>query len=205
MWIKEEILCICIALLDPRLLYTGIEQKDGIDSVDSFRVMAVLDSRVQRIFYDRFVNPRWHPKRLQSFSSVVINGSGSWKQEANWKFSEQFRLVADVTANPFMISIGTDECAALEAGGVYVASTTKKNGKPVYVQVSKKSKMAFVVKKGSVTALRKSANHESRSACLTAKDHVLKCAVLVFFFDVAMTMTSGTFSCFPVLKVICTF
>jgi hypothetical protein len=153
MWIKEEILCICISLLDPRLLFSGIKQKDGVDSEHSFRGMAVLDSRVQRIFYNRlrsygFVNPRWHPERLQSFSSVVINGGGSWKQEADWKFSEQFRFVADRTANPFMIRVCTDECAALEAGGVYVASTTKRNGMPVYVQVSKKEYQGFRGQKG---------------------------------------------------------
>jgi len=92
MWKKEEIVCICISLLDPRLNCTGIRHKDGVDSQQSFRGMAGLDSRVQQFFYRRlcaygFVNPRWHPEKLQSFSSVVINGGGSWKQSSDWTFN----------------------------------------------------------------------------------------------------------------------
>jgi len=131
MWMKEEIVCFCISLLDPRLDFTGIRQKDGVNSDHSFRGMAGLDARVQKLFYRRlrsygFVNPRWHPEKLQSFSSVVINGGGSWKQAADWKFSEQFRFVVDASANPFMIRVHPTASGALEAGGVYVASTTKK-------------------------------------------------------------------------------
>ena len=152
MWMKEEIVCFCISLLDPRLDFTGIRQKDGVNSDHSFRGMAGLDSRVQTIFYRRlrsygFVNPRWHPEKLQSFSSVVINGGGSWKQAADWKFNEQFRFVVDASAKPFMIRIHPTASGALEAGGVYVASTTKKNGKPIYIQVSKKEYDGFVGQK----------------------------------------------------------
>jgi hypothetical protein len=91
MWLKEEILCIAISLLDPRLDFQGITPKDGVDNPTSFRGMAVLNSNIQKIFYKRlqsygFVNPRYHPERLQTFSSVVINGGGSWQQSATWEF-----------------------------------------------------------------------------------------------------------------------
>ena len=149
MWKKEEIVCICISLLDPRLNFTGIRQKDGVNSQHSFRGMAGLDSKVQQIFYRRlraygFVNPRWHPEKLQSFSSVVINGGGSWKQSSDWTFNHQFRFVVDTSVKPFMIHVCPTGSGALEAGGVYVASTTRKNGQPVYVQVSKREYSGFV-------------------------------------------------------------
>ena len=141
LWKKEEIVCIAIALLDPRLNFTGIRQKDGVNAKTAFRGMAVLDPRIQRIFYARlkaygFVNPRFHPEKLQSFSSVVINGGGSWQQETTWEFPVGTRFQMDTRAVPFMIE-ATTTVGALEADGVYVATTTKQNGKPVYVQVSK--------------------------------------------------------------------
>jgi hypothetical protein len=81
LWKAEELLCIAIALLDPKLHFTGINQEDGIDSKTAYQGMALLHPRVQRIFYKRlhaysFVNPRHHPINLQRFSSVVINGGG---------------------------------------------------------------------------------------------------------------------------------
>ena len=141
MWLKEEILCIAISLLDPRLDFQGIMPKDGVDDPTSFRGMAVLNSNIQQIFYKRlqsygFVNPRYHPKRLQAFSSVVINGGGSWQQSATWKFCKQTNFQIDTAAVPFIISVGS-EVGALEAAGIYVATTTKKNGKPVYAQISR--------------------------------------------------------------------
>ena len=141
LWKREEIVCIAIALLDPRLNFTGIRQKDGVNCKTAFRGMAVLDPRIQRIFYARlkaygFVNPRFHPEKLQSFSSVVINGGGSWQQESTWEFPVGTRFQMDTTAVPFMIEV-TTAVGALEADGVYVATTTKQNGKSVYVQVSK--------------------------------------------------------------------
>jgi hypothetical protein len=141
MWLKEEILCIAISLLDPRLDFQGIMQKDGVNNPTSFRGMAVLNSNIQKIFYKRlqsygFVNPRYHPKRLQAFSSVVINGGGSWQQSATWEFCKQNNFRIDTAAVPFIISVGS-EVGALEAAGIYVATTTKKNGKPVYAQISR--------------------------------------------------------------------
>ena len=141
LWKKEEIVCIAIAILDPRLNFTGIRQKDGVNAATAFRGMAVLDPRIQRIFYGRlkkygFVNPRFHPEKLQSFSSVAINGGGSWQQDTTWEFPVGTRFKMDTAAVPFMIEV-TADVGALEANGVYVATTTKQNGKPVYVQVSK--------------------------------------------------------------------
>ena len=158
MWKKEEILCIAISVLDPRLDFQGINQKDGAHSKTSFRGMAVLNSTIQRIFYKRlrdygFVNPRYHPERLQAFSSVVINGGGSWQQSSTWEFCKQSRFKIDTTAAPFIVSVSSD-VGALETAGVYVASTTKKNGKPVYVQVSRKEFQGFSGQKGFRSCLK---------------------------------------------------
>ena len=169
MWKKEEILCIAISVLDPRLDFQGINQKDGAHSKTSFRGMAVLNSTIQRIFYKRlrdygFVNPRYHPERLQAFSSVVINGGGSWQQSSTWEFCKQSRFKIDTTAAPFIVSVSSD-VGALETAGVYVASTTKKNGKPVYVQVSRKEFQGFSGQKGFRSCLKE--EWESQIAFLT--------------------------------------
>jgi hypothetical protein len=142
LWKKEEILCIAIVILDPRLQFTGILQKDGKAVDTSYRGMALLHPMVQRVFYERlrsygFVNPRYHPEKLQSFSSVVINGGGSWQQNATWHFPVTSRFQMNPEASPFMVKVGTDGVGALEANGLYVATTTLKNGHCVYVQVCK--------------------------------------------------------------------
>jgi hypothetical protein len=158
MWKKEEILCIAISILDIRLDFQGINQKDGKDLKTSFRGMAVLNARIQRIFYKRlhlygFVNPRYHPERLQAFSSVVINGGGCWQQSATWEFCKLSCFRMDTTAAPFIVRVASD-VGALECAGVYVASTTKKNGEPVYVQVSKKEFYGFPGQKGFKSCLK---------------------------------------------------
>ena len=170
MWKKEEILCIAISILDIRLDFQGINQKDGKDDKTSFRGMAVLNARIQRIFYKRlhhygFVNPRYHPERLQSFSSVVINGGGSWQQSATWEFCTQSCFRIDTTADPFIVRVASD-VGALECAGVYVASTTKKNGKPVYVQVSKKEFNGFAGQKGFRTCLKHDWIHNISSSTM---------------------------------------
>jgi hypothetical protein len=82
-----------------------------------------------------FTNPRFHPECLQIFSSVVINGGGSWLQSSNWEFNLQSRFVMDCDASPFAIAV-SDSPGVLEANGLCVASKTKRHDKPVYVQVS---------------------------------------------------------------------
>jgi hypothetical protein len=138
MFSKSEILCIGIAMLDTRHHFNRIEQKTGIEQ--GFRGMAFLDPRVQRVLLRRlqrygFTNPRFHPECLQIFSSVVINGGGSWLQSSNWEFNLQSRFVMDCDASPFAIAV-SDSPGVLEANGLYVASKTTRHGKPVYVQVS---------------------------------------------------------------------
>ena len=138
MFSKSEILCIGIAMLDTRHHFNRIEQKSGNEK--GFRGMAFLDPRVQRVLLRRlqrygFTNPRFHPECLQTFSSVVINGGGSWLQSSNWEFNLQSRFVMDCDARPFAIAV-SDSPGVLEANGLYVASKTKRHDKPVYVQVS---------------------------------------------------------------------
>jgi hypothetical protein len=138
MFTKSEILCIGIAMLDSRHHFNRIEQKSGDER--GFRGMAFLDPRVQRVLLRRlqrygFTNPRFHPECLQSFSSVVINGGGSWLQSSNWEFNLQSRFVMDCDARPFAIAV-SDSPGVLEGNGLYVASKTRRHNKPVYVQVS---------------------------------------------------------------------
>jgi hypothetical protein len=158
LWTREEILCLAIAILDPRLNFTGINPKDGVNSQTSYRGMAHLDPRIQRIFYERlrsygFVNPRFHPEKLQAFSSVVINGGGSWQQDTFWEFPLGTRFQMDSTAVPFMFEVSAG-IGALEADGVYVASTSRKNGKPVYIQVSKQEYKGFAGQVGFEQCLK---------------------------------------------------
>ncbi len=138
MFSKAEILCIGIAMLDTRHHFVRIEQKTGVEK--GFRGMAFLDPRVQRVMLKRlqrygFATSRFHPECLQCFSSVVINGGGSWLQSSDWEFSLQSRFVLDCSVQPFAIAL-SDCPGVLEVNGLYVASRTKRNGKPVYVQVS---------------------------------------------------------------------
>jgi hypothetical protein len=99
-----------------------------------------LIARVQKVFHERlkqfgFVNAHFHPQRLQSFSSDVINENGSWKQSSRWHFLQQIKFAMDASVVPFMIRIN-DTPSVLEAVGTYVATTTRQNGEPVYVQIS---------------------------------------------------------------------
>jgi hypothetical protein len=145
MFSRSEILCIGIAMLDTRHHFVRIlnkASKEGNVKGDcqGFRGMAFLDSRVQIIMYRRlqrygFANPRFHPEGLQAFASVVINGGGSWLQSSDWEFNVQSRFVMDSAVRPFAIAV-TDVPGVLEGNGLYVASTARRHGQPVYVQVS---------------------------------------------------------------------
>ena len=142
MYSKCEILCIGIAMLDTKHHYVRIQQKAGTKKVetDGFRGMALLDPRVNRVMYNRlkrygFANPRFHPMDLHPFSSVVINGGGSWLQSSDWEFTPQSRFLLDSEAKPFAFVVSNTP-GVLEANGLYVASKSRRNGHPVYVQVS---------------------------------------------------------------------
>ena len=185
LWKKEEIVCIAIALLDPRLKFTGILQKDGKNVETAYRGMAMLDARIQRIFYERlksygFVNPRYHPERLQSFSSVVINGGGSWQQNSTWEFPRCSRFQMNPKAVPFMIHVHSESAGALEANGVYVATTTMKNGKYVYVQVSKTefdgfSEKPYPKQPGLKTCIKSSLRTYVRNYCRNSQGNRKDC------------------------------
>jgi len=143
MFTKCELLCLAIAMLDARHHFVRINGKtaDEKKAHRGFRGMALIDSRVQTILNNRlerygFKNCRFHPKSLQPFSAVVINGGGSWLQSSNWEFHKQFRFAIDKEfKKPFAVVV-SDTPGVLEANGLYVATTMRRNGEPVYVQVS---------------------------------------------------------------------
>jgi hypothetical protein len=162
MFSKSEILCIAIAMLDTRHHFTRIVQKTGKET--GFRGMAFLDPRVQRVLLKRlqrygFAYPRFHPEFLNNFSSVVINGGGSWLQSSNWEFNVQSRFVMDCSVLPFAIAL-SDSPGVLEANGLYVATRTRRKGKPVYVQVS------LIEFNGGNTRQKKDINFTAFKKCL---------------------------------------
>lgn len=142
MFSVSEILCIATALLDAKHRFMIIKQKTtGLNSKSGFRGMAMLDSRVQQFFYRRlqeygFADPLFHPPDLQTFSSVVINGGGSFLQAADWDYEHESRFQMDAAVTPFAIEV-SDSPGLFECNGLYVASTLRMNEKAVYVQVSK--------------------------------------------------------------------
>ena len=141
MYSKCEILCIGIAMLDTKHHYVRIQQKAGNKKGEAgFRGMALLDPRVNRVMYNRlkrygFANPRFHPTALHPFSSVVINGGGSWLQSSDWDFTLQSRFRVNPDATPFAFVVSNTP-GVLEANGLYVATTLQRNSHTVYVQVS---------------------------------------------------------------------
>jgi hypothetical protein len=163
MFTCAEILCIAIAMLDIRHHFIKIDQKTRKNRKAGYRGMAVLDPRVQRVLYLRlakygFVNTWYHPPALQSFSSVVINGGGSWIQAANWDFARQSRFALDTSVTPFVIRV-SDTPGILEAGGLYVATTKKHAGHNVYAQVTRmeleKYGFGSILKAGANTVFEK--------------------------------------------------
>jgi hypothetical protein len=140
MWTKEEVIVFCVILLDPRLYFNGILQKDKGSSGESLqnRGMANLNSRVQQIMYSRlesygFIDKGHLPPDVPA--AVVLNSGGSYLQLTTWEYLASSRFVTDPTVHEAIIEVsgapGFTHCDA-----IYVATKTRHQGSVVYVSVS---------------------------------------------------------------------
>ena len=127
-------------LLDPKLVFNNILQKDHQDENSQNRGMACLDPRVQTIMYLRlkqykFVLENDHlPSDVPA--AVVLNSGGSYLQEGTWQYPVDCRFVVDdrVDAMLFEVSKAPEYTYC---DGLYIATKTRRpNGQPVYVSIS---------------------------------------------------------------------
>ena len=142
MWTREEILLMCVILVDPALYFDDIRQKDRGRSGEAFqnRGMAALDDRVQAVMHARlsaygFVDSHSHlPSSVPA--GVVLNSGGSYRQLSTWKYLNSARFVTDPSAQHSVIQVqGAPEYVFCNA--FYIATTTKRlSGQPVYVSIS---------------------------------------------------------------------
>ena len=142
MWTREEILLMCVILVDPALYFDDIRQKDRGRSGEAFqnRGMAALDGRVQAVMHARlsaygFIDSHSHlPSSVPA--GVVINSGGSYRQLSTWKYLNSARFVTDPSAQHSVIQVqGAPEYVFCNA--FYIATTTKRlSGQPVYVSIS---------------------------------------------------------------------
>jgi hypothetical protein len=141
MWTREEIAVMCIILLDPKLLFNSILQKNGKEDENrQNRGMACLDSRVQAIMYSRLKQYKFvlEDKHLPMDvpAAVVLNSGGSYQQMGTWEYSKKDRFVVDNTVDAMLFEvIGAPVYTYCD--GLYIATKTRRpNGEPVYVGIS---------------------------------------------------------------------
>jgi hypothetical protein len=142
MWTREEILVMCVILLDPKLLYNNILQKNITADEEKYqnRGMACLDPRVQAIMYSRlkqykFVLADSHLP-IDIPAAVVLNSGGSYLQTGTWEYPLSCRFVVDDTVEALLFEV-TEAPAYTCCNGLYIATKTRRpSGEPVYVGIS---------------------------------------------------------------------
>ena len=142
MWTREEILLMCVILVDPALHFVDIRQKDKGRSGEAFqnRGMAALDDRVQEVMHARlsaygFLESHSHlPSSVPA--GVVLNSGGSYRQLSTWEYLKSARFETDPSAQHSVIQVrGAPDYVFCNA--FYVTTTTKRpSGQPVYVSIS---------------------------------------------------------------------
>jgi hypothetical protein len=142
MWTREEIVVMCVILLDPNYLFFNILQKNISKDEESYqnRGMACLDPRVQAIMYSRLKQYKFvlEDKHLPSDipAAVVLNSGGSYLQRGTWEYSGDCRFVVDDTVHAMLFEV-TKTPAYTSCNGLYIATKTRRsNGQPVYVGIS---------------------------------------------------------------------
>jgi hypothetical protein len=142
MWTREEIVVMCVILLDPKYMFNNILQKNISEDEEKYqnRGMACLDPRVQAIMYSRLKQYKFvlEDKHLPSDipAAVVLNSGGSYLQMGTWEYSGDCRFVVDDTVDAMLFEV-TKTPAYTSCDGVYIATKTRRpNGEPVYVGIS---------------------------------------------------------------------
>jgi len=142
MWTRDEITVMCVILLDPKLMFNSILQKNISEDEEKYqnRGMACLDSRVQAIMYSRlkqykFVLEDSHLP-IDIPAAVVLNSGGSYLQMGTWEYSVSSRFVVDNKVDALLFEV-INAPAYTNCNGVYIATKTRRlNGQPVYVGIS---------------------------------------------------------------------
>jgi len=140
MWTREEIIVMCVILLDPKLCFNIVLQKDKTKAHEATqnRGMACLDNRVQQIMYFRlksygFIDDGHLPCEVPA--GVVLNSGGSFLQLTTWEYLKSARFVTDPHASPPILHVsGTPKYTFCDV--VYLATTTRLRGATVYVSIS---------------------------------------------------------------------
>jgi hypothetical protein len=141
MWTREEIAVMCIILLDPKLLFNAVLQKNGKDDENrQNRGMACLDSRVQAIMYSRLKQYKFvlEDKHLPMDvpAAVVLNSGGSYLHMGTWEYLDSSRFVVDNNVDALLFEV-INAPPYTNCNGVYIATKTHRgNGQPVYVGIS---------------------------------------------------------------------
>ena len=141
MWTREEIIVMCVILLDPNNRFNNILQKiTQVQEKDQNRGMACLDPRVQAIMYLRlkhykFVRDDEHLP-IDIPAAVVLNSGGSYLHLGTWIYPVNCRFVVDDKVDQVILHVtGTPDYTYCD--GLFMATKTRRaNGRPVYVSLS---------------------------------------------------------------------